>query len=59
MELPLESIGVRRVTFGTGMMRATLPLVERMAAELRASGQSDLLEQTEFTHARVNALFKL
>jgi len=53
----LESIGVRRVTFGSGMMRATLPFVQRMAADLRASGKLDLLEQTEFTHARVNGLF--
>ncbi len=55
----LESIGVRRVTFGSGMMRALLPFVQRMAKELRASGQSDLLEQTEFSHATVNQLFKV
>lgn len=53
----LETIGVARVSFGTGMMRATLPVVQNMARELRASGHCDLLEQTEFTHATVNQLF--
>lgn len=54
----LEEIGVRRVTFGTGMMRAILPFVQKMAKELCVSGKSDLLEQTEFSHATVNELFK-
>lgn len=54
----LERIGARRVTFGSGLMRALLPFVQRMARELRVSGQSDLLEQNEFSHATVNALFK-
>lgn len=53
----LERLGVRRVTFGSGMMRACLPFVQRMATELHAFGKSDLLEQEEFTHARVNELF--
>lgn len=54
----LESIGVRRATFGTGMMRAILPFIQEMAKELGVSGKSDLLEQTEFSHATVNALFQ-
>ena len=54
----LEEIGVRRVTFGTGMMRAILPFVQKLAKELCVSGKSDLLEQTEFSHATVNKLFK-
>lgn len=54
----LERIGVRRVTFGTGMMRAILPFVQKMAKEICTSGQSDLLEQAEFPHATVNELFK-
>lgn len=54
----LEKIGVSRVTFGTGMMRAVLPFIRKMAKELRASGQLDSLDQTEFSHAAVNALFK-
>lgn len=53
----LASLGVRRVTFGSGLMRATLPFVQRLATELRASGHSNLLDQTEFTHAVVNGLF--
>lgn len=52
----LEQLGVARVTFGSGPMRATLPLVRRMAGELRA-GSYALFTQTEFTHAGVNQLF--
>jgi 2-methylisocitrate lyase-like PEP mutase family enzyme len=54
----LEQLGVTRVTFGTGLMRATLPLICQMARELHASGICDSLAQTEFTHAMVNQLFK-
>jgi len=54
----LEQLGVRRVTFGTGLMRATLPLIRHMAQELRTSGICDSLAQTEFTHLTVNQLFK-
>ncbi len=54
----LEQLGVRRVTFGTGLMRATLPLIRQMAQELCASGGCDAMAQTEFTHAVVNHLFK-
>ncbi len=54
----LEQLGVTRVTFGTGLMRATLPLIRQMAQELRASGICDSLAQTEFTHVTVNQLFK-
>lgn len=54
----LADLGVRRVTFGSGLMRATLPCVHRLATELRASGHSELLAQTAFTHAVVNGLFQ-
>lgn len=54
----LEQLGVRRVTFGTGLMRATLPLIRQMAQELRASGGCDSMAQTQFTHAVVNQLFR-
>lgn len=54
----LEQSGVKRVTFGTGLMRATLPLIRQMAQELRATGICSSLGQTEFTHVAVNQLFK-
>lgn len=54
----LEQIGVRRVTFGSALTRATLPCMQRLAQDLRATGNSELLAQTEFTHAIVNALFQ-
>lgn len=53
----LEGIGVRRVTFGSGMMRATMPYAWKLAKDIRARTESDLLEQSEFSHAAVNALF--
>jgi 2-methylisocitrate lyase-like PEP mutase family enzyme len=54
----LEKIGVARGTFGTGPVRAVLPFMRRMARDLRESGGSDLLGQTEFNHATVNRLFE-
>ena len=54
----LEELGVARVTFGSGLMRATLPLVQRMAKELRTSGTYASFAQSEFTHADVNQLFE-
>jgi 2-methylisocitrate lyase-like PEP mutase family enzyme len=56
--IELEKIGVARVTFGSGLMRATLPFVQKIARELRESIESDLLEQTEFPHPAVNQLFE-
>jgi len=54
----LEQLGVTRVTFGSGLMRATLPLVRRMAQELRTSGTYNSFTQSEFLHATVNQLFE-
>jgi 2-methylisocitrate lyase-like PEP mutase family enzyme len=54
----MEQLGVARVSFGTGLMRAGLPSIRQMARELRASGSCELLSQTEFTHATVNQLFE-
>jgi len=53
----LQELGVARVTCGTGLMRGTLPLVRRMAEELRGTGTYASFTQTEFTHAVVNQLF--
>lgn len=40
----LEQMGVARVTLGSGPMRATLGLVQRMAQELKATGTYKALE---------------
>jgi 2-methylisocitrate lyase-like PEP mutase family enzyme len=53
----LQQLGVARVTFGSGLMRAALPVVRQMAGELRTSGTYTSFAQTEFTHAVVNQLF--
>lgn len=53
----LQQLGVARVTFGSGLMRATLPVVRQSAEDLRTSGTNASFTQTEFTHAVVNQLF--
>jgi len=40
----LEQLGVARVSLGSGPMRATLGLLQRIAAELKASGTYDALQ---------------
>jgi 2-methylisocitrate lyase-like PEP mutase family enzyme len=51
----LASLGVRRVSLGSGPMRATLGLVRRLAAELRAHGTYTSMEHAP-SHAEMNAL---
>lgn len=53
----LEQLGIRRISFGTGPMRAALPAVEQMAREIKAKGWTALLEQTAFSHDTVNGFF--
>ena len=54
----LQDLGVARVTFGSGLLRATLPYVRDMARELRQHGTCVSLAQTEFTYAWANDLFR-
>jgi 2-methylisocitrate lyase-like PEP mutase family enzyme len=54
----LEQLGVARVTFGSGMMRAILPLLNQIAREAFDRGPCAWLDQEEFTHAAVNQLFQ-
>jgi 2-methylisocitrate lyase-like PEP mutase family enzyme len=51
----LEKLGVARVSLGSAPMRATLGLVRKMAAELKASGTYNSLEDAP-SHASVNAM---
>jgi len=53
----LEALGVRRVSLGSGVMRATLGLVRRIAAELRGPGTfTALVGDLVPSHAEVNRL---
>jgi len=53
----LEALGVRRLSLGSGAMRATLGLVRRIAEELRGSGTfTTLLGDQVPPHAEVNRL---
>jgi 2-methylisocitrate lyase-like PEP mutase family enzyme len=51
----LEKLGVRRVSVGSGPMRATLALLRRMAAELKTSGTYSTMEGA-VPHAEMNKL---
>ena len=53
----LEKLGVARVSLGSGPMRATLGLVRRMAAELKATGTYHALEGG-IPHAEVNRMLE-
>lgn len=54
----LETMGVRRISFGSALMRATLPLVQRMAARLRRQDDAHDLFDHPFTHAVVDRMFE-
>ncbi len=54
----LQELGVARATFGSGLLRGTLPFVRDMARQLRQNGSYASLEQTEFTYAAINQLFE-
>ncbi|MDE3101737.1 MAG: isocitrate lyase/phosphoenolpyruvate mutase family protein [Chloroflexota bacterium] len=54
----LERLGVRRVSIASSASRASLALVERIAAELSDGGTYGAMEQPTMTHAKVNALFE-
>jgi 2-methylisocitrate lyase-like PEP mutase family enzyme len=53
----LQDWGVARVTFGSGLMRATMPLVREMAKELREIGSCAPLAKNEFPTTAVKELF--
>lgn len=53
----LETLGVRRVTFGSAPMRATLGLVRRMAREWREKGTYGTLEAYGIPYAELQQLF--
>ena len=53
----LEALGVRRVTFGSAPMRATLGLLRRMAREWREKGTYGTLEAYGIPFAELQRLF--
>ena len=53
----LAALGVRRVTFGSAPMRATLGLVRRMAREWREKGTYGTLEAYGIPFAELQKLF--
>jgi 2-methylisocitrate lyase-like PEP mutase family enzyme len=53
----LQRLGVARVTFGSGAMRATLGLIERIARELRDNGTFENMLGGATSYARTQELF--
>ncbi|MGH7530921.1 MAG: isocitrate lyase/PEP mutase family protein [Gemmatimonadales bacterium] len=53
----LEALGVRRVTFGSAPMRATLGLLRRMAREWKDKGTYGTLEAYGIPYAELQSLF--
>lgn len=52
----LERMGVRRVTFASQPVRATLALLARVARELRTTGTSKSLDQGDLPYGNLNGL---
>jgi 2-methylisocitrate lyase-like PEP mutase family enzyme len=54
----LEQLGVRRVSLGSGPMRATLGLLKRMARQLREEGVFSLMTDGALPYTDANRLFQ-
>ena len=54
----LQAMGVRRVSLGSGPMRATMMLTRRMAQELLGSGTFAHIHDDAVPYAEANAMFK-
>jgi 2-methylisocitrate lyase-like PEP mutase family enzyme len=53
----LTALGVRRISLGSGPMRASLGLLRRLAEELKTSGTYAAMDGAP-SHAEINALMK-
>ncbi len=53
----LSQLGVRRISLGSGPMRAAMGLLRRVAGEVRTSGTYNLLMQGAVPYPEMNALF--
>ncbi len=54
----MEELGVRRVTFGSGLMRAALGMVRRIVRELASRGTYGAFPEETIPSPELNALFK-
>ena len=55
----LKELGVRRISVGSGPMRAIMGLAARIAEELRRSGTYSCFTENALSYAEANALFQL
>jgi len=54
----LQALGVRRVSLGSGPMRATMMLTRRIAEELLGSGSYARIHDDAVPYAEANAMFE-
>jgi 2-methylisocitrate lyase-like PEP mutase family enzyme len=54
----LETLGVARVSLGSGPMRATLGLLKRIARELREQGSFSLMTEGAMPYPDANRLMR-
>jgi len=54
----LETLGVRRVTVGSGAMRATLGLIQKISRELREEGTYSSFLEGALSYPEANRLFR-
>jgi 2-methylisocitrate lyase-like PEP mutase family enzyme len=55
----LKKLGVKRISMGSGPMRAALGLLRRIAQEAQATGTYGLLLDRAIPYAEMNAMFKI
>lgn len=54
----LKALGVKRVSFGSGPMRAAMGLLRRVAQEAMKSGSWELMNENAIPYPEINGLFK-
>ena len=54
----LRNLGVKRISMGSGPMRATMGLLRRMAQEAQSAGTYQLMVEGAVSYDEMNALFK-
>ncbi len=54
----LKALGVKRVSFGSGPMRAAMGFLRRVAQEAMKSGSWELMNENAIPYPEINAMFK-
>ncbi|MBZ5524134.1 MAG: isocitrate lyase/phosphoenolpyruvate mutase family protein [Acidobacteriia bacterium] len=54
----LKALGVRRISFGSGPMRAAMGFLRKLAQEAMTAGTYELMVENAIPYAEINGLFK-